>query len=229
MALTVKHATLPLRLFEIFMTPFAFMGVRLVMRWWVFVAIGIICTGLWLTGAMQLALPRTADVIIGILTVCFLWFVATLLTILDHFRFQGYTYAASDPLAVASARKFLDALFKRSRADPNSFFSTEAKQKDSEALKRFANWRKELGDCSTVVDATELCTTDDVLFRAALQKIKHLDLEKDEVLLLVPLVSDLDLPVGASMKLASFLIRPAFGPDIEYFEVLSLPRPAILG
>lgn len=231
MALTVKHATLSTRLYDILLTPFFFVAAIFVLDWWVFALLAFICLGLWLTGSMQFDLPPWAEIkeelIIGGLLIGFLWIVATFLTIFDHLRFKGWTHCETSGETTARAEGFLDALVQGKNDDAAVFL--DGKLKSSPALSdRFADWRKQLGTATEIVKAEQLSTTDYVVFCTALPVLKKKSLDRDQIFLLVSLIEGIDVPVGAPMKVALFSMRPDFSNDFQDFEVLEIPRPELL-
>jgi len=226
MSLAIKHATLASRLYEILITPFVFVGFLLVTRWWVFALMAVICVTMWATGVMQFAMPKIAEfkdeLIIGCLCICFLWFVATLLSIFDYYRFRGWTHSpGQDPLA-SRTREFLIKLIGDQPEEALKLLDTRIQDRCRGNLRE---WRNELGSATTVVDADQLGTVDEVIFRAALSKMKDRSLANDEIFFAIPLIETLKIPEGGSMKIALFLMRPEICDDIQDFGVLEVARP----
>jgi hypothetical protein len=229
MALVIKHSTLTSRLYEILITPFVFIGFGLFTRWWVFALLAVICVTLWATGAMQFAVPKIAEfkeeLIIGSLCICFLWIVATMLSIFDYFRFRGWTHAPGPQPLTSRAEEFLAKLVGDQSEDASRILDTQLRDKYRGYLR---DWRHELGAATTVVNADQLSTVDEMIFRATLAKMKDMSLAKNDVFLAIPVIETLDIPVGGPMKIALFLMRPEICDDIQDFRVLEIARPRIL-
>jgi uncharacterized protein (DUF58 family) len=95
MAILARKATLMAHVVIVASTPFnflfAFFWIR---RLWLLLMLLVVCT-LFASGLLDIDLPAWADVrekvIVGSGTVVVLWVLGGVLTVVDHFRFDGWT------------------------------------------------------------------------------------------------------------------------------------------
>lgn len=110
-------------------------------------------------------------------------------------------------------------------ADAANFLDMRVRNKCREQI---GDWSRALRAVAIVVDANQLGTVDEMIFRGALLQMGDISLAKDEIFLAIPFIEALDVPVGGAMKIALFLMRPEFCDDIQDFRVLEMDRPEIL-
>lgn len=145
------------------------------------------------------------QLIIGGLCICFLWFVAIILTVFDHFRFRDWTHDPGPQSLTSVAKESLNSLTRNDPEKAAKYLDAGVREKSRDSL---SDWHLKFCDAVTAVKTADLGTVDEVMFRAVLPRLRDLSLNPDEVLVLTPMVDSLSIAVGAPMKIALLRMQP---------------------
>ncbi len=136
------------------MTPFIVMMAAVYLGWWKLVAIGI--TALifaWLGGPIVwIDLFKSKDLVFLLVSIVCLWGLAMVMTIFDHFRYQGWDLL-DDPAADDLAVKFVTALLNRQTEAARQLCSTASRIRCSspDFERRAQGVVDELGDAEGIL------------------------------------------------------------------------------
>lgn len=113
--IVAKRATLVSHAKEVLITPFVFILTIFYLKIWVLVIVIPLLGILWLNGAaLGFSAPTKLDLIIYGSMIVFLWLVAILLSVADHFRYAGWMTVDTKPYA-GFLQPFLAAFLKADR------------------------------------------------------------------------------------------------------------------
>jgi hypothetical protein len=137
------------------MTPFIVMMAVLYLRRLTLAAIGIVALILFLLGPpiVWTDLLKSKDLVFLLVGIVCLWGLAMVMTIYDHFRYQGWDLL-SDPAADDLAVKFVTALLNQQTEAARQLCSTESRIRcsSSEFESRAQGVVDELGDAKVILE-----------------------------------------------------------------------------
>lgn len=189
---------------------------------------GLLC----ISGLIDINLPRWADIknevtiFSGIVVV--LWVLSGVLTAVDHFRFGGWIDDGPTG-ADQFASSYCHAVIEGNDDIAAEMVAPYLAKNFTDFSERLQAIRRELGNAKTQVTADALGTVDHVFFRALLPNLRQLEVAPSAVVAFVPIVSDVDVPVGSPIKVIQLLIAVPFGKfEVIESKVVETTRPQIL-
>lgn len=195
MAIVASKTSLGNHIMNVLMTPFLIVVVQIIRYRLVILICGVVCLALAVAGKIHLRLPTPNEIkALKPELIAFAWcalilmMFATLLSIVDHFRYFGWQNVGPKRVAVV-AGQFAQAILDDDvqRAEKYGSEAIVNNQENFESTVHFL--RKEFHESARIVSATTLGTSDFEFFKGIVAYLKDEELEHGQFQVFVPTVS----------------------------------------
>lgn len=156
-----------------------------------------------------------------------LMIIGAFLTAYDHLRFGGWTDCGPEQ-STTVAEEFVALLVAEEFSAARESIHLKNAPDEADVLRKLQRWNQHFGADLKIVSSEAIGTVDHVFFREAVHYLKQRDISSNCYLVLIPMIENLDVPVGSPMKLAMCIIDPAAHRPISGFAVVTVNRPTKL-